>query len=304
MSQVTWATSLGHGLAGAVAGCWSTALIHPISSVSLRLKLGYYPSGKVGAELLTLHEIRKLFDGVFAQCLESFVYNGTNWGVYEFLKSRLTGPNKGELMHPITALLIGCIAAFVTNPITSPLKVVGLQIQAANNSDPSKAGRKLSYCEACAKVYQQSGLAGFWKGLGGAQLLVIDSSITFFAFERLRRRWLQLIRMGDLSPFMSFMLGGCAKMVAVLATYPIRMAKETLQAQNQLGLDSSLIGVWKKVLRQRNVQGRSNAGILVLFDGLGTELASNFIKYALRFAWKDSITAACISFASGLYSPS
>ena len=100
--------AVGHGLAGAIAGASSTAIIHPISTVTLRCKLGYYGNGKID-----YHELYQrpmlLLDGIFAQCLESFIYNGTNWGVYEFLKSRLLAGQ--EILPPITALFVGCMAA-------------------------------------------------------------------------------------------------------------------------------------------------------------------------------------------------
>jgi hypothetical protein len=312
--------SVGHGLAGAVAGAISTFMVHPFTTVTLRQKLGYYGiSGSVDVGSL-LASPGSLYQGVSAQCLESFMYNGINWGVYEFLKSvwaKRFATKKQQLMPPLTALVVGCIAAFVVNPIASPFKVIALQIQGCNNSKADKEnaakhtknGEKklpppLTFMQATEQVIKRDGYGGFWRGIWGAQLLVVDSSITFLAFERLRQSWLQLVSAQQLSSTMSFMLGGLSKTVAVLLTYPVRMAKETLQAQQQAGdgKEATLLGVWKKAIRQRSVRGRS--GVLSIFDGVGIDLLANFIKYALRFSWKDSITAVCMGFVHALLSPS
>ena len=119
-----------------------------------------------------------------------------------------------------------------------------MQIQASNNSNRKTDGKRqrLSYWQVAKTVIDRHGLSGFWRGLSGSQLLVIDSSITFFAFERMRWLWLRAIKAKSLSGLMSFTLGGFSKMVAVLLTYPIRMAKESLPSQ-QNDSSNSLIGV-------------------------------------------------------------
>eukprot|EP00935_MAST-01C_sp_MAST-1C-sp1_P000310 g310.t1 len=288
--------SVGHGLAGAVAGFLSTGIIHPISTVTLRQKLGYYVEGKIDLQEL-LSSVSRLYDGVGAQCLESFVYNGTNWGVYEYLKAwygRWSG-QPGALMPPVPALLVGCLAGLVTNPLTCPFKIVALQIQGSRNGGTSRKSddkQPPTYSQAVQQVYNTNGLGGFWRGMVGAQLLVFDSSITFLAFERMRQSWLYFVGGAELSAVAAFMLGGFSKMVAVACTYPIRMAKESQQAQQKKGGQESIMAVWKKVYRQRSVKGRS--GALAIFDGVGLELFANFVKYALRFAWKDQITELCM----------
>jgi hypothetical protein len=307
--------SLGHGLAGAVAGACSTFMVHPFTTVTLRQKLGYYgTSGSIDFNSV-LASPSSLYQGVSTQCLESFMYNGINWGVYEFLKAvwaKRFSTKEQQLMPPLTALVVGCVAALVVNPIASPFKVIALQIQGCNNTKADKEralnGEKNpppppTFMQAASQIIKRDGIGGFWRGLTGAQLLVVDSSITFFAFERLQQSWLRFVNAPQLSSTMAFMLGGFSKMVAVLLTYPVRMAKESLQAQQHAGggKDATLMGVWKKAIRQRSVRGRS--GVLAIFDGVGFDLIANFVKYALRFSWKDSITAVCMRLVYTLLQP-
>ena len=220
-------------------------------------------------------------EAVGPSCLESGAYIGVQFGVYELLKRIWLGPAAAatELMSPLAALLMGSIAAAITQVCTCPLKLIVVRIQ---------SGSPHGFLGTAREVYRESGLLGFWRGLSAALMVVLDPSITLFAYDRLQDLLMRVVGTAEVAELQSFHLlltGMLSKCAAVLITYPIRYAKVKLQAVKggKDGVDgpTSMVQVFGEAIQQGKAMS--------LYDGLTEDLAQCCLKYGLVFMLRTRV---------------
>ena len=132
------------------------------------------------------------------------------------------------------------------------------------------------------QLYRESGIAGFWKGLAPALVMVLNPTLQYILYEWLCSRLRDLRRSAAaaaassglrtpaaaaasrLSPGDVFALTALAKLGATLVTYPLLLVKSRLQAMNRsTDKDAQYKGVQDAVARIL-----SNEGFSGFFKGI------------------------------------
>jgi adenine nucleotide transporter 17 len=136
---------------------------------------------------------------------------GVSYLVYfylsQFVKARLL--RAGPTVTAAQSLLSSWLAGVGTVLITDPLWVVS-QNQRTSTAPLTTTVRKL---------WKAEGVKGFYRGLAASLWLVTNPVIQFVAYEQLKRL---LSRPSTLA---TFFLGGVAKALATVATYPLQVVQ-------------------------------------------------------------------------------
>lgn len=133
--------------------------------------------------------------------------------------------------------------------------------------------------QVAVQLYRESGIAGFWKGLAPALVMVLNPTLQYILYEWLCSRLRDLRRSAAsaaassslrtpaatrLSPGDVFALTALAKLGATLVTYPLLLVKSRLQAMNRsTDRDAQYKGVQDAVARIL-----SNEGFAGFFKGI------------------------------------
>jgi adenine nucleotide transporter 17 len=304
--------ALADALAGAAAGVFSLALLYPLDTYKSRKQLmdkQRKPSKTEDQLALAKQEIEEIKKGVepepavqFSEEQLSFVksigtkeffgwYDGIGIGLlsegaqqasyyyfYTLLKKRFQAHyNK----NPDTAssLIIGSIAGALNMIITSPLSTVHTRMQTHAVQHPNE---QATIGSTVQEIVKKDGVTGLWRGLKTSLVLVVNPSITFFAFETLRKnleKFLSGKEGGKISAGWLFILGAIAKLIATIVTYPLILAKTRLQA-DKLKQYRSFFHVWLKVVEK--------SGFVGLYGGMSSKLLQTCISSAIKFTMKDA----------------
>ena len=168
-------------------------------------------------------------------------------------------------------LLIGAAAAALGQMFTIPISVVITRQQTAS----AKTRRSLS--KTWMDIVSNEGWTALWKGLKPSLVLVVNPSITYGVYERLKNATIHARGVngkGQLSAFEVFILGAISKTLATIITYPYIMAKVRLQYRPEAGAAlvhyDGAVDVLKKVRKADGLAGWYNvrsdcfAGMIVL----------------------------------------
>ena len=139
---------------------------------------------------------------------------------YEFVKGVLEERSAKKNLTIAENMLSGALAGAATSILTNPIWVLNtrLLVTSKENDEAGKVAKKPSTWEAAMKIYNEEGLAGFFKGLLPALVLVINPVIQYTVFERMKL-WLEK-RKPTLSGIDFFFLGAVSKLCATSITYP------------------------------------------------------------------------------------
>lgn len=160
---------------------------------------------------------------------------------------------------PSTAaeLSLGAVAGALAQLFTIPVAVVTTRQQTV-----PKGERKGLLGTAAEVVNGEDGWTGLWRGLKASLVLVINPSITYGAYQRLRVGL--FAHKPVLSSADSFLLGAMSKALATVATQPLIVAKVGLQSRpppERMGKPFKTFGeVMRHIVE--------NEGLVRLFKGL------------------------------------
>ncbi|KAJ3313744.1 hypothetical protein HDV04_001548 [Boothiomyces sp. JEL0838] len=133
--------------------------------------------------------------GVFGISITQAIY--FYW--YEFMKAAYESKSKdGQDLDVLTRMAPSAVAATITTILTNPIWVVNTRLLVKNN-------KKMGVKDAIGEIYTEDGIAGFWKGILPAMVLVTNPVIQFAVFERLKKWIAKSAR--DISTFQYFLLG-------------------------------------------------------------------------------------------------
>jgi adenine nucleotide transporter 17 len=161
----------------------------------------------------------------------------------------------------------------------------------SSDKTPSNASKKrLGFFDALTAILNKDGVAGLWRGIGPALVLVINPVLQYTVFEQLknvliRRRTAKLraqagvaaTAVAILSDWDFFFLGALSKLVATSVTYPYIVLKSRLQAgsENARKYKSSFDGILT-IIRDEGVKG--------LYKGIENKLLQSVLTAAILFA--------------------
>ncbi|KAA0154132.1 hypothetical protein FNF29_02752 [Cafeteria roenbergensis] len=236
-------------LAGLAGGITSTAALHPIDLIKVRLQVQHVAFGDAGsgshhqrykgivhaARLILKEEgLRGFYKGV----VPGMAGSGLSWGLYFFFYERLKAKARvwaassadgdaaklGPAAHMACAMASGCATVMFTNPVW--LVKTRLQLQLAAHSPGSPAPYS-GMVDAFRSIVRQEGWTGLYRGVGPALLLTSHGAVQFAVYEELRRIEVP----AGLAPLWHFAIGAASKVLATTVTYPYQVIKSRIQVR-------------------------------------------------------------------------
>ncbi|KAK7726166.1 ADP/ATP carrier protein [Cytospora paraplurivora] len=294
----------GKATAGATGAVLANALVYPLDLVKTRLQVQENrkpgdapadPDDTTPHYTSTWDAVTKMFDeeglgGLYAGIGGSLVgVASTNFAYFYWYSVVRTLYLKSAKIStaPSTAieLALGAVAGSLAQVFTIPVAVVTTRQQTQ-----SKAERKGMLATAREVIDGEDGVSGLWRGLKASLVLVVNPSITYGAYERLK----SLLFPGGkpLSPWQAFVLGALSKALATIVTQPLIVAKVGLQSKpppSRKGKPfKSFVEVMQFILR--------NEGIPGLFKGIGPQILKGVLVQGILMMAKERVEILFILF--------
>ena len=171
--------------------------------------------------------------------------------------------------------------------------------------------RKKTFLESTGAVWEENGLAGFWRGVVPSLIMVSNPALQYAFYESasdaFRRRRAKTQRgvagsspsgtLGALTAWEVFVAASLAKMGATVLTYPVLLVKTRLQASGSRG------GKKPKTTFAREAPSYDGAfdalrriareeGLAAFYRGMGTKMTQTVFAAALMFVTKEEIAKA------------
>jgi len=291
--------SVIHAAAGAAGGVVAMTATYPLVFLSTRAAVETSNEKKSTRQAVLDIIKREGFTGLYSGLNSSLVGIGATNAVYYYFyeKSReivLRSRTGSKALSAPESMLAGFIAGSITSVAVNPLWVIQTaQATHTMSSDktPSNASKKrLGFFDALTAILNKDGVAGLWRGIGPALVLVINPVLQYTVFEQLknvliRRRTAKLraqagvaaTAVAILSDWDFFFLGALSKLVATSVTYPYIVLKSRLQAgsENARKYKSSFDGILT-IIRDEGVKG--------LYKGIENKLLQSVLTAAILFA--------------------
>ena len=130
-------------------------------------------------------------------------------------------------------------------------------------------------------VDSEDGWTGLWRGMKASLVLVVNPSITYGAYQRLK----EILFPGrtSLAPWEAFVLGALSKAMATVATQPLIVAKVRLQSKPPAERQGKPFKTFNEVLLH-TVQ---HEGWLSLFKGIGPHLLKGVAVQGILMMTKE-----------------
>lgn len=289
--------------AGAIAGILSRTACAPIEMVSTVMMCRGDECTDMWAELSETWKregFRGMFKGNGANCLKVAPSRGTQFLVYEFVKSKMVlagvgiaaGAGAGSL-HAGARLFAGGVAGMVAASIVYPLEVVKTMLTLY----PSQCG---SITDALKHVYRSSGVKGLYRGLGPTLIAMFPYvGMEFMVYETLKKRWEMYI--GPVGTAALLLFGAAGGAAAQASAHPLDVIRRRMQMQSINSQKKDDDG--KDTVKYSNMfaglyhVGKTE-GVRVLFNGLGPacfeKIPSTAIGYFIYEALKVALKVSSV----------
>ncbi|KAK3302227.1 mitochondrial carrier domain-containing protein [Chaetomium strumarium] len=185
----------------------------------------------------------------------------------------------------VVELSLGAVAGALAQLFTIPVAVITTRQQTQ-----SKEERK-GFIETAREVIEgEDGVCGLWRGLKASLVLVINPSITYGAYERLK----EVLFPGkkNLSPWEAFALGAMSKALATIVTQPLIVAKVGLQSKPPPARQGKPFKSFVEVM-QFIIQ---NEGPLSLFKGIGPQILKGLLVQGILMMTKERVELMFVLF--------
>ena len=206
-------------VAGAGAGLFATALLHPLDLVKTRMQVQDARSGRrLPVYRGLVHGVRSIVTlegwfGLFQGLGPNLVGSTTSWGLYMYFyalcKDRLAPYTSGSALYLGAATVAGAVVTMIVHPIFTIKTRLQLQLTttttaaaattAAGSGGGVAAGQlpgtlvpaalRNDYrglLDAALRMVREEGALSLYRGLGPSLLLVSHGSIQFVAYENLK----------------------------------------------------------------------------------------------------------------------
>ncbi|PPQ64597.1 hypothetical protein CVT26_001995 [Gymnopilus dilepis] len=250
-------TPFGAALAGALGGCFSTAVVYPLDVAKTRIQA--LPSDAKGkgkdqlsmtSVLLRIYKqegILGLYRGFGATMLNTFSMQYAYFFFYSLVRStyikrlskKLAPGSKLPPLSTAAELLLGAVAGALAQIFTIPVSVIATRQQVGRPEKlkgPDQPEKEIddSFMAVAREIIEEEGVGGLWLGIKPGLVLTVNPAITYGVFERVKS--LVLLAKGESStkmgPWLSFVVGALSKTLATIVTYPYIMAKVRIQARS------------------------------------------------------------------------
>ncbi|KAK4174772.1 putative peroxisomal adenine nucleotide transporter ANT1 [Triangularia setosa] len=293
----------GLATAGAAGAVFANTLVYPLDLVKTKLQVQvkqadsekgegasdephYKSSWDAISRIASAEGIQGLYAGMAGSLLgvastnfAYFYWHSTVRTLY-LKHSKHTGPTS-----TITELSIGAVAGALAQLFTIPVAVITTRQQTQNKED-----RKGFFDTAREVVEGEDGVCGLWRGLKASLVLVVNPSITYGAYERLKETLFAGKK--NLSPLEAFALGAMSKALATIVTQPLIVAKVGLQSKppaiRQGKPFKSFVEVMQFIIQ--------NEGALGLFKGIGPQILKGLLVQGILMMTKERVEILFILF--------
>lgn len=289
--------NLVHAFAGATGSVVGMSTFYPLDIVRTRLQVddNLKAVGPVQAmkKLSEEEGIETLYRGLGPVLTSLYCSNFVYF--YSFNGMKAIADSKGIKASAPRDLLFGyvsgCINAMITTPlwvVNTRLKLQGVLKQSKENKatidDTSKHLKGL--LDGLQKISQREGVGALWNGVEASFILSGNPAIHFMVYEALKRMFLKSKlakgQKATLTSFESFLIGGFAKAVATVITYPLQLVQCRLRAKRRSNKDKATMGnVLNEVISQSGMSG--------LYKGMESKLYQTVLTASLMFLTYEKI---------------
>ncbi|RMZ83521.1 hypothetical protein DV737_g1609, partial [Chaetothyriales sp. CBS 132003] len=278
----------GSALAGASGAVLANALVYPLDIVKTKLQVqvkkrdgsGEYYEGSFDAikKIVEDEGIAGLYSGIEGSLLGVASTNFAYFYWYSIVRT-LAAKYSGSNQHSTAAeLSMGAVAGALAQLFTIPIAVITTRQQTQPKGD------KKGILETAKEVIESDdGWSGLWRGLKASLVLVVNPSITYGAYERLR-----VVIFGGratLKPWEAFLLGALSKSLATVATQPLIVAKVGLQSRPPPERN----GVPFKSFGEVMAYIVEHEGTLGLFKGIGPQIVKGILVQGVLMMAKERV---------------
>lgn len=193
------------------------------------------------------------------------------------LRARLERSLARELSM-LEALLSGYVSACLTQLVAHPVDTITNRVM----SDQSREGASVG--AHVRRIYEEHGVAGFWRNYTASLLLSLNPALQFTCFERAKELALQRSGQRELSAAQLFQLGVVTKACTLTLIYPLIRAKVYSQAASGPDAPKTQAEALRRVVEHEGVRG--------LYKGLREQLGKSTLSTALLLTTKEEIGAA------------
>ncbi|KAH7394074.1 mitochondrial carrier domain-containing protein [Phaeosphaeria sp. MPI-PUGE-AT-0046c] len=302
-SKVETLPPWGNAVAGAAGAVIANTLVYPLDLIKTRLQVQVKRSPTSNDPNPADHEH---YDGALDAIRKVVAQEGVS-GLYAGIAGSLLGVASTNFAYfywytvvrtlymsrrtlqtaPGTAveLSLGAIAGALAQLFTIPVAVVTTRQQTM-----SKHERKGMLATAMEVIESEDGWTGLWRGLRASLVLVVNPSITYGAYQRLR----DVLYPGQktLKLHEAFILGSLSKMLATIATQPLIVAKVGLQSKPPPARNGKPFKSFTEVM-QYIIQ---HEGPMALFKGIGPQILKGLLVQGFLMMTKERIELSFILF--------
>lgn len=292
--------NLIHAASGATGSVVAMSLVYPFDSVRTRLQaddsmkaMGPFEAMKKFSQEEGVESLyRGLVPVLTSICCSNFVY------FYSFNGMKATGDLVGIKASSLRDLVFGYLSGCINALITTPLWVANtrLKLQSSNNTKTSKLSKTSGACvveqadvkqfngliDVIRAIARDDGIKALWNGVETSFILSGNPAIHFMVYEALKRMILKRRKTQNLSSLESFILGGFAKCIATILTYPLQLVQCRQRAVKKTGSVCPSIGkIVEDVIKTSGCKG--------LYKGMETKLYQTVVAAAVMFLTYEKV---------------
>jgi solute carrier family 25 folate transporter 32 len=256
-------------LSGLSAGGVTTLVMHPLDLIKVRLQVDTHKH-VVGRTIPNLvrdilyhtgqRRVLELYRGIGP----NLVGNTFSWGCYFMLYRRFV-QNYAEPANGAHYMYCAFTAGSLTGLVTNPIWVLKTRMLSSSATDP---GAYSSMLQGARSILVTDGIKGFWRGFTPSLFGVVQASLQFALYDRLKDRHHQkrkdLKSTEPLSTWEYLTISATSKVFATVSMYPYQVVRSRLQIYGAPELYTSVRDVVKKIYL--------NEGMVGFYKGLSTNL--------------------------------
>lgn len=250
-----------------------------VCSIKTRLQVQTEENSQYDGIIDAFHKILKneglggLYSGMGGSLLGVASTNFAYFYWYGLIRGMATKRWGNHISTP-AELGVGALAGALAQVFTIPVSVVTTRQQTSGSKNGEKAKGLI---ETTKEVIEVDGLTALWTGLKASLILVVNPSITYGSYERLKA---VLFPNKDLlSPYENFFIGALAKVMATLVTQPLIVAKVMQQSASKKY--KSFVAVMIQLMK--------TDGPIGLYKGIGPQISKAVFVQGLLFMFKDQV---------------
>lgn len=223
---------------------------------------------------------RALFKGLGPNIVGVAPSRAIYFCAYSQTKASLSTIQNLSVDSPIVHILSASCAGFAASTATNPIWFVKTRLQLDHSSKV-----KMTVRECIKKIYQTSGILGFYKGITASYFGISETVIHFVIYEAIKSKINDLRRTHPSDSktsrdFVEFMgAGAVSKTIASCLTYPHEVARTRLREEG-----NKYRSFWQTLFLVWREEGKAG-----LYRGLATQLVRQIPNTAIMMSTYEAV---------------